>query len=62
MTNDRLTDKLLRDVFASRPETPMERLRAGYVAPTPFQAEKGENWWSLHGTTLVEVKPIGGGA
>jgi len=62
VNNERLTDKLLRDVFASRPETPLERLRAGYVAPTPFQCEKGEAWWSVNGTVLVEVKPIGGAA
>lgn len=60
--NDKQTDRLLRDIFASRPEAPIERLRAGYVAPTPFQIEKGENWWCVSGTTLVEVKPIGGGA
>lgn len=59
--NDRQTDRLLRDVFASRPETNVERLRAGYVVPKPFDVEKGENWWTLAGSVLVEVKPIGGG-
>jgi hypothetical protein len=37
MMNDRATDRLLRDVFSARPETAIDRLRAGYVRDYPLE-------------------------
>lgn len=34
--NDRATNRLIRDVFSARPETAIDRLRAGYVREYPL--------------------------
>lgn len=39
---DKATDRLLSDIESARPETPIDRLRAGYVRSNPFELSQAD--------------------
>jgi hypothetical protein len=60
MSMDKQTNRLLRDVFSARPETHIDRLRAGYVREyplelTPADHERIAAQMNRHRQTVVEV-------